>query len=391
MLFPALVPTMTKVLCIEDEEDLLFDICAELRDAGYEVVSADNGADGLRLIRSEIPDIVLCDIRMPIMDGYELLSIIRASKDDWSCTPFIFLTAYGEREDMLRGLRAGADDFLTKPIDYDVMLMRVETSLRQVERIKEQIKVKQQGLTKELMRALNMQRDLLPSRETERVLERAYNIRLTSHYEPSTEVGGDIWGIQLISSMKFMLYLVDFSGHGIAAAMNTFRMHSKIDSGPITNETPKEYLEYLNQWLCEHMQTGQYATVLIGVVDFENEVFEYAAAGSTAPIRINSMEQSVEVGSGKGVPLGISKKAVYENRQLPFKMGDGIFLYSDALVEHGRKEKLDLGHAGVEKLVLQVASMTNDLIVEDILAPFLSVAPRPLNDDLTAVCCIWKY
>lgn len=181
-MFQALVVQMSKVLCIEDEEDLLFDICAELRDAGYEVLSTNNGADGLRLIRSEIPDIVLCDIRMPIMDGYELLSIVRASKDDWSCIPFIFLTAYGEREDMLRGLRAGADDYLIKPIDYDLLLMRVATSLRQVERIKELVKLKQQGLNKELMRALNMQRDLLPSRETERILERAYNIRLTSHY-----------------------------------------------------------------------------------------------------------------------------------------------------------------------------------------------------------------
>jgi phosphoserine phosphatase RsbU/P len=245
-------------------------------------------------------------------------------------------------------------------------------------------------LQKELERAHNMQRDLLPSRETERVLERAYNIRLTSHYEPSSQLGGDIWGVQLISNNRFMFYLVDFSGHGVSAALNTFRLHSRIESEPIADQRPGEYLESLNLWLCDHLATGQYATTLLGVVDFEEQTFEYAAAGSTAPMRVNSKSQSVEIGSGKGLPLGVSKKAAYENRSFRFCPGDGIFLYSDALVEHGRKDHMDLGRDGVEQLLLNVADMSSDLIVDDILAPFLAMAPRPLSDDLTAVCCVWK-
>ncbi|SCA56928.1 Putative two-component response regulator (fragment) [Candidatus Terasakiella magnetica] len=222
------------------------------------------------------------------------------------------------------------------------------------------------------------------------MLERAFQIRLTSHYEPSTELGGDIWGVHLISHSKVMFYLVDFSGHGIAAAMNTFRLHSKIDSEPIGEATPREYLEHLNQWLCTQLQTGQYATVALGVMDFEKSRFDYSAAGSTAPIRIDHKHKKIEVGSGKGIPLGMSPKAKYEDRSMEFNVGDGLFMYSDALIEHGRKEGLALGRDGVENLVLKALSEQDEIEMGELMEPFISKAPRPLSDDLTAFCCVWQ-
>ncbi len=379
---------MTRIICIEDEDVLRRDICEELREAGYDVQGAENGQEGLQLIQTQSPDLVLCDIRMPLMGGYELLSIVRKSEAEWGMVPFLFLTAYGEREDLLKGLREGADDFLTKPIDYDVLLARIETSLRQVKRVKAQENRSQREMENELHRAHHMQRDLLPSFETQRAIELDCSLKLTSHYEPSKELGGDIWGVQMLSPTKVMLYLVDFSGHGIAAAMNTFRLNSKMDSDPLVDETPAHYLEKLNDWLCDQLQTGQFATVLMGVLDMEKQSFDYAAAGTTTPIRIDRARSTIEVGSGKGVPLGMSKSSKYENRTLEIKKGDAIFLFSDALVEHGRKENLNLGQKGVENLVLQVFETSSEWSVEDILAPFLELAPRPFDDDLTALCCV---
>ncbi|SCA56927.1 conserved hypothetical protein [Candidatus Terasakiella magnetica] len=131
---------MAKILCIEDEKDLRHDICEELRDNGYEVIDACDGAQGLDLIRTELPDLVLCDIRMPIMDGFELLDKVRNSYGQWANVPFLFLTAYGERDEMLKGLEKGADDYLTKPVDYDMLIVRVSTMLRQVNRVTQQAK-----------------------------------------------------------------------------------------------------------------------------------------------------------------------------------------------------------------------------------------------------------
>ncbi|MDV7339243.1 SpoIIE family protein phosphatase [Terasakiella sp. A23] len=382
---------MVKIICIEDEEILRFDICDELREAGYDVYDAADGQQGLHLIQTQCPDLVLCDIRMPVMGGYELLSKVRQSDAPWGTVPFLFLTAYGERDDMIKGLTEGADDFLTKPIDYEVLLARIETSLRQVKRVKDLEKRSFKEMETELNRAHEMQRDLLPSNDMQRAIELAYNLKLTSHYEPSRDLGGDIWGVHMISPQKVMIYLVDFSGHGVAAAMNTFRLSSKMDSDPIGEETPAEYLGKLNKWLCEQLQTGQYATVLLGVLDVEQQSFEYAAAGTTTPIRLNRQKAEIEIGCGKGVPLGMMKSAVYENRRLEIRNDDAIFLFSDALLEHGRKEKLNLGQDGVEKLLRQTVQSSDTWDVEGILTPFLAQAPRPLDDDLTAVCCVCHF
>lgn len=381
---------MKRIVCIEDEESLRRDICEELSENGYEVIEASDGEEGLKLIRAKCPDLVLCDVRMPNMDGFELLRQVRESSATWGTVPFLFLTAYGEREHMLKGLRDGADDFLTKPVDYDVLLARIETSLRQVSRVKEYVKKTQGTMQKELDRAHVMQRDLLPSHDFQRAVESTCHLKLTSHYEPSTDLGGDIWGLQLISASKVMFYLVDFSGHGIAAAMNTFRLYSKIDSEPIGHMSPARYLERLNSWLCNQLQTGQFATVLIGILDKDDSAFHYAAAGTQPPIKIDYNDEKIEIGDGKGIPLGLSKTARYEDRTLSLEKNDALFFYSDALIEHGRKEKLSLGKIGLEAMVMKVAGSQTLLCVEDILAPFLELAPRPLDDDLTAVCCVWK-
>jgi sigma-B regulation protein RsbU (phosphoserine phosphatase) len=381
---------MANILCVEDETLLRKDIAEELRDHGHDVVEAADGAQALDLIRTEDFDLVVSDIRMPIMDGYQLLEHVREGHGNWANVPFLFLTAFGEREDMLKGLASGADDYITKPVDYDMLLARISSMLRHVNRASEQVRTDQRKMQKELNRAHKMQRDLLPSDELKRVLERAYNIRLTSHYEPSTELGGDIWGVQLISASKVMFYLIDFAGHGIAAAMNTFRIHSHIDTEPLTTEAPNEYLERLNDWLKGHMQTGQYATVTLGIVDFERQVFEYASAGSTSPVRIMAQEKDVQIGFSKGVPLGLVRGTKYELRTLDFNPGDALFLYSDALLEHGRKEDRQLGRDGLEKMIRRYVETEEPMVTSGILEPFLTNASRPLSDDLTAFCCFWK-
>ncbi|WP_417790228.1 PP2C family protein-serine/threonine phosphatase [Terasakiella pusilla] len=381
---------MFKILCIEDEDNLRRDICEELRDTGYEVIEAADGVEGLHLLQTQRPDLVLCDIRMPRMDGHELLSKVRTCNAQWGNVPFIFLTAFGERDDMLKGLRDGADDFLTKPIDFDVLLVRVETCLRQVRRVTSHAQNSHDEIKKEMERAHTMQSDLLPCQKTIKDVEEKGGLEISSHYEPSTELGGDMWGVHLLGPDKVMFYLVDFSGHGISAAMNTFRLHSKIDSDPIGDKSPAAYLTHLNHWMCNQLQTGQFATVLLGVFDRKAGYFDYAAAGARSPIRISFSDYSIEVGNGKGVPLGIAQNAVYEDRRMKLSPLDKLFFYSDALIEHGRKENLSLGQDGLETMLLNLAQSKKNITVEDILAPFVAVAPKPLDDDLTAICINWK-
>lgn len=128
---------MVTIVYIEDEADIRQDVAEELREADYDVIEADNGIDGLAAIKDNRPDLVLCDISMPGMSGLELLSELRKSSAHYNDLPFIFLTALADRADIINGKKIGADDYLTKPIDLEMLLATIDTRLRQIKRIEE--------------------------------------------------------------------------------------------------------------------------------------------------------------------------------------------------------------------------------------------------------------
>ena len=117
-----------KILIIEDEEGIVHLLNLYLKDAGYEVVVARDGADGLALHAREHPDLVILDIMLPALDGFEVCRRIRA----WSQTPILMLTARGDEEDRIAGLELGADDYLVKPFSPRELVSRVRAILRRV-------------------------------------------------------------------------------------------------------------------------------------------------------------------------------------------------------------------------------------------------------------------
>ena len=127
--------TTKTILCIEDEHRLRQDILDELADAGYGTLGASDGREALALLNRTRPDLILCDISMPRLDGYGFLEAMRTTRPDLADIPLVFLTALGGREHVINGKRAGADDYLVKPIDFDLMLATIEARLGQIERI----------------------------------------------------------------------------------------------------------------------------------------------------------------------------------------------------------------------------------------------------------------
>jgi DNA-binding response OmpR family regulator len=127
---------MATILCIEDVPELREDIAEELEEAGYDILQAGDGKEGLEMILKHKPDLVLCDISMPKMSGLQLLREVRGNYPLFAEMPIILLSALADRERVLEGLREGADAYLTKPIDFELLLIRVQTSLRQMARIK---------------------------------------------------------------------------------------------------------------------------------------------------------------------------------------------------------------------------------------------------------------
>lgn len=127
------------ILFVEDEQDLREVVAEELTDAGYDVVQACDGVEAMSLLATTLPNLILCDITMPRMDGYELLRTVRETRADLLDVPFVFLTAHDGSEKIVQGKHAGADDYLVKPIDFDLMLATVAARLRQMTLVRDKI------------------------------------------------------------------------------------------------------------------------------------------------------------------------------------------------------------------------------------------------------------
>lgn len=153
-----------RILCIDDEPDILRDIVGELRDHGFQVDQASNGHEAIAQIERALPDLIVSDIQMPGMSGTDLLKILRGRTDATADIPFIFLTAFGDRASVIDGRRAGADDYLTKPIDYDLLIAVAQTHLVNARRRAASIfgKMRRKGLL-ELVAGLSDLRSFLPT------------------------------------------------------------------------------------------------------------------------------------------------------------------------------------------------------------------------------------
>jgi DNA-binding NarL/FixJ family response regulator len=123
-----------KILCVEDDRDTASLICEELIDRGFEVRAAYNGRDALSAILKEPPNLVLSDIGMPGMSGFELLERLTSMEPRFESMPFVFLTALSDHDNELKGWQLGADDYLTKPVDYDVLAALISARLARVAR-----------------------------------------------------------------------------------------------------------------------------------------------------------------------------------------------------------------------------------------------------------------
>jgi DNA-binding NarL/FixJ family response regulator len=122
-------PTSKQILCIEDDAETAALIAEDLQERGYGVVIAADGHAGLSAILKSRPDLVLCDINMPGMTGFELMECLTAIAPQYEAVPFIFLTARTDRDSELKGRRLGADDYVTKPVDFEILAAIIDARL----------------------------------------------------------------------------------------------------------------------------------------------------------------------------------------------------------------------------------------------------------------------
>lgn len=318
-----------RVLVIDDALSTQKLIAAYLSTAGlYKFEFAGNGRDALAKVEAFEPDLIILDIVMPEMDGYEFCRHLRA-RPQTADIPILVETALETLFDRTAVFQAGATDLVTKPLHGAELKARVRLHLEKRLLI-ESLQGFRRTMQTELDVARQMQENLLPNAAAIDSIGRSSGIHIRSHFQPSAELGGDLWVVQPLGEGLAGVAIVDFSGHGLSASLNTFRLHTMMSTSSPQPRDPADYVTALNFQLVDLLPTHQFATMFYAVIDTNREIMTYVAAGSPCPI-IGTPD--VRVLDVCGLPLGITRKAQYVNQRVAFPAGSFLLLYSDALSE----------------------------------------------------------
>ncbi|CAA7626761.1 Serine phosphatase RsbU [Candidatus Terasakiella magnetica] len=339
------------------------------------VTCAGDGIEGLEKVAQDPPDIIILDIMMPRMNGMEFLQHLRKTPAGAEI-PVLVTTALGDFDTRAEAFDFGASDYVVKPIDRREFVSRVSVHLRNQLLIR-RLRQYQEEFRRDLDIAQAMQVGLLPTPQELAALEKTYGITIGSVFRSSSVLGGDLWGIIPVDAQRFGIMLVDFSGHGIAAAINTFRLHLLLGKPGETFGDPAMVLDHLNRAMLSTLARGQFATMVCAVIDVVRHTLTLSSAGGTAPA-LRLPDGETRLLPTNSFPLGLVPEARYLNADYAFPPGSSLLLYSDGLSEASDRAGNLLG----EEKARQMAAASGDLATE-----FQSLLDEGciLEDDLSAV------
>lgn len=383
------------ILIVEDSTTQALKLHHLLERHDYRVTIATNGREAIAVLEKQEPTLVITDINMPEMDGYELCRWIK-DNPKLKQVPVILLTSLSDPKDILRGLECGADNFTVKPYDEEFLLSRIQYVLANLElrrqsvgkeateiyfaghkynltterihsidlllstyetavqknleltKAKEQLEVQAEELRE---KNSQMKEDLAMARELQTAfLPRHYPvfpasaspeqsaIQFCHRYSTTTELGGDFFDILAVTDTVGSVLICDVMGHGVRAALVTAIVRGLIEELKPIAEDPGKFLTELNRSLCAVLKqtvTPLFATAFYLVADLARSELRFANAGHPLPFHVQrGMKLVNTLGSNKpGPALGVFDHAIYSTEQRPLSPQDMVMLYTDGLYE----------------------------------------------------------
>jgi phosphoserine phosphatase RsbU/P len=346
---------------------------------------AEGGYSVLEQIDSFQPDLVLLDIQMPDLGGIEVCQRIRA-RPALIDLPILVQTATVNRKEMGILFAAGATDFLSKPINPSELVSRVTLHLERRSLLRE-LRDYRERTSRELDTARLAQFELLPATPDQQQIAFAAGLRIGSYYRSSSEIGGDLWGVLPIDASSFGVFLVDFAGHGITAALNTFRLHALIHEHKSLHHDPSRLLAMLNERLVRMLSPGQFVTFLYVVVEPSADRLRFASAGAPPPIVSLGRDGHAVLVEAPGLPLGVVHDAQYQLHIRAFTPDSRLLMFSDGLSEFPNGQGVRIGDEGLRRVVDSCERGLTPYQVIDRLCDAAGIGVNDvLPDDVTIVC-----
>ena len=314
-----------RVLIVDDAKANL-DILVEGLKADHKLSLALNGEIALQIAARTPPDLVLLDIMMPGMDGYEVCRRMRQMPETAE-VPIMFLSSLEEVQNKTRGFEAGANDYLTKPFE----MLEVKARVRSLLKAKAYSDAVKEQIASELRVAREIQMGMLPHDFAG--VEQAYHVGFSALLEPAREVGGDLYGVCAAGPERLVIFLGDVSGKGIPASMFMVRAIrlARLLSREVAE--PERILARLNDELAADNPSGMFVTFLCAVFEPGSGRLTVANGGHCRPVLLRRGEPPGWAVKNLGTALGFEPGLEFERTELTLRAGDTLMLYTDGVTE----------------------------------------------------------
>ena len=382
-------PSSSKILIVDDDLINIRVLEIPLRAKGYTVLKATSGPEALEQIDVSEPDLILLDIQMPQMDGFEVCRRIRENEAT-EFVPIVMVTALKETEDRIKSIEVGADDFISKPVDYHEVMARVGSLLRikqyrdDLKHANEALEIHNARLEKELQMAKEIQQILIPQRRN------LAGFRFFAHYVPEIDVGGDFFDLWEIGRGQLGLFISDVMGHGVSAAFVTVFIKTVVEEIRGQINDPGELLAMLNTRFDRLIssQLFMFATAFCAIIDLSENTLSCANAGHPFPFLLKRDEGICEpIGNeyaGKG--LGLAPNSVYRTHEYPFDDLSRVLLYTDGVYEIKNRQGEEFSRDRLKSVLLEQVAQPTPVLVDNVLASINQFSDgTEKDDDMTLV------
>ncbi|BAT53835.1 response regulator receiver modulated serine phosphatase [Nostoc sp. NIES-3756] len=389
---------MLKILIIDDDPIVRAALNRTLQKQGYETTVASNGEEGIAKAQLLHPALIICDWMMSQLDGLEVCRQIKADPE-LATTFFILLTAKGaapgEEEDRVRGLDAGADEFISKPIEMSELKARVRAGLRlyqlnqdlqsqkqALEILNQDLQTQKHILETELAEAADYVRSLLPSPLQGAVTTEAL-------FVPSDQLGGDCFDYYWLDDEHLVIYLLDVSGHGVGSALLSVSVLNILRSQSLTNTNfyqPSEVLKALNHTFQMKDHGDKYFTIWYGVYHRFKRQLVYANAGHPPALLLSSTSTTthqVTKLSSLNLPIGFFPDVHFEDAVFEVKENSTLYIFSDGAYEINQADGRAWGFNAFIDLLIEYSNV-NNCYLKQVLEYIMSLNDvEKLEDDFS--------
>jgi phosphoserine phosphatase RsbU/P len=367
-----------RVLIVDDVKANIDVLVEALRD-DYKLSVALSGENALKSIEKNPPDLVLLDIMMPGIDGYEVCRRLRETPATREM-PIMFLSSLEDVLNKTRGFEAGGNDYLTKPFN----VLEVKARVRSLLRAKAYSDAVKEKLANELRIAREIQLGILPSDVSQCCPSSGLDIQAIM--EPARDVGGDLYEVMPIGDGRVAVVIGDVSGKGIPAALFMAVTTTLVRVAAQQLERPEEILSRVNEGLIVHNPRGMFVTLFCAIFEPQTGRIICASCGHPSPVQLRSGEAPSLPFRSAGLAAGIMADIEIPSQALELRAGDTLVFYTDGVTEAFDPQEQQFGERRLLDCLADMAGQSSKEVLDQTLAAVRQHAGDAMqSDDITIV------